>query len=830
MKKKKFDKNKVKGKLEVEEIKEPIFSEGVMSTAVAILFFVLAFFFVLAPLSKAGVAGNVIYSSLKTLLGIGFFLLPFLFILLGVSYLKITKPNLALRSFLGSLLFIFSGLGLLSFLPWEKSGGFLGEAFRYPFVALFDVYFSAFILFALLIISFIILFDAAPRMEHFLALRDVLFRKKKVDENAMISADEHPLSVSPSKELERTDDELTPAPITTEPFPVSEAGNEKKEKSGMFALGKKKNTAKEDEKERAKIEAAKLASFYNRTFVPPPLSLLEGDKGKPGVGDIKGNANTIKRTLQQFGIMVEMDEISVGPSVTRYSLKPAEGVKLNKIVGLQNELSLALAAHPVRIEAPIPGTSLVGVEIPNQSKTTVGMLSLISGPDFIGSTKPLFLSLGKSVVGKLHYGNLGGMPHLLIAGTTGSGKSVMVHSMIVSMLYRNPPENLRLILVDAKRVELPAYNGIPHLATPQVITHAKKAIQALGWAVKEMDRRYDTLETLKLQNIEDYHKEVLNPYLKKQAEKNEKNGEKLKVTGIDEKDMEAEAGIAEDKKPTEKVPERMPYYVIVIDELSDLMSTYPRELESSIVRLAQLGRASGIHLIIATQRPSVDVITGLIKANIPTRIAMRVISSIDSRTILDMGGAEKLLGQGDMLYMTGELPKPIRLQAPFIGREEIKKVVNYLTTKHRDEVFDTINVEEIIIRSDPNNSTGMDSGEEDSLLEEARAEVIKSQKASTSYLQRKLGVGYSRAAKLIDILEEQGVIGPSNGSKPREILMGPEAEGFEDENINTNIQMGTNIRMATNTDDEMDDNNEDDKINDEEDEKDFESRGDKMAL
>jgi len=781
MKKKKFDKNKSSNnKLDVEEIKEPLFSEGVLSTAIAILFFVLAVFFILAPLSMAGVAGKTIYSSLKTFLGAGFFLLPFLFCMLGVSYLKISKPNLALRSALGSVLFVFSGLGLLSLLPWKGAGGFLGEIFALPFIKLFDVYFSGLALFALLIISFIILFDAAPKMEHFLALKELLFKKKKEEETKAIpemTADEMSrtgLQITSGEGDKKPVEELIAAPETNEPFPVSEPEDQKKTKAGMFGLSKKKDTTKEDEKEkeRAKMEAAK-ANLINRTFVPPPLSLLEGDKGKPGVGDIKGNANTIKRTLQQFQIMVEMDEISVGPSVTRYSLKPAEGVKLSKIVNLQNELSLALAAHPVRIEAPIPGTSLVGIEIPNQTKTIVGMHPLLSGPDFIGSAKPLFLALGKSIVGKLHYGSLAKMPHLLVAGTTGSGKSIMVHSMITSLLYKNSPENLRLILVDAKRVELPAYNGIPHLATPHVITNARKAMQALGWAVKEMDRRYDVLEGLKLQSIGDYHKKILNPYLKNIEDENDSQKDKLKVTGIPAEDIEAEAEKAEEKKPAEKVPERMPYFVIVIDELSDLMSTYPRELESSIVRLAQLGRAAGIHLIIATQRPSVDVITGLIKANIPTRIAMRVISNIDSRTILDMSGAEKLLGSGDMLYMTGELPNPIRLQSPFISMEEIKKVVNYLTEKHEDEVYDTINIDDIVIRSDPNNATGMENDGEDELTEKARAEVIASQKASTSYLQRKLGVGYSRAAKLIDILEEQGVIGPPNGSKPRDVLIKP---------------------------------------------------------
>jgi len=400
----------------------------------------------------------------------------------------------------------------------------------------------------------------------------------------------------------------------------------------------------------------------------------------------------------------------------------------------------------------------------------------------------------------------------------------MVHTMITSLLYKNSPENLRLILVDAKRVELPAYNGIPHLATPAVITNARKAMQALGWAVKEMDRRYEKLEELKFQSIGDYHKEVLHPYLKRQEEENEKEDLELNVTGIDEEEIEASAEAAkikeEERKSKEAVPERMPYFVIVIDELSDLMQTYPKELESSIVRLAQLGRAAGIHLIIATQRPSVDVITGLIKANIPTRIAFRVISQIDSRTILDMKGAEKLLGSGDMLYMTGELPNPIRLQGPFISREEIKKVVKYLTDKHRDELYDTINIDDIVIRSDEKNSTGKDhSGEEDELIEAARQEVIAVQKASTSYLQRKLGVGYSRAAKLIDILEEMGVVGPANGSKGREVLIKPGME-MEDFGI---TKEDTIIEIES-------DDEEDRETEEEETEEQRVSRGDTMVL
>ncbi len=486
----------------------------------------------------------------------------------------------------------------------------------------------------------------------------------------------------------------------------------------------------------------KLSSNYT----PPPLSLLEKDSGKPNVGDIKGNSNIIKRTLANFGIEVEMDEITVGPSVTRYALKPAEGVKLSKIVGLQRDLALALAAHPIRIEAPIPGKSLVGIEIPNKSKSTVGLASLLSDSGFANATKPLMIALGRGLSGKAMFANLAKMPHVLIAGTTGSGKSVTIHSVITSLLYRNGPADLRLIMVDPKRVELTLYNKIPHLLTP-VITEPKKAILALKWAAKEMSRRYDIFETEAVRDIESYHANIV---------AKRKDGE----------------------------VERMPYIVIIIDELADIMSSYPRELETAIVRLAQMSRAIGIHLILSTQRPEVSVITGLIKANVPARIALKVSSQIDSRTILDDGGAEKLLGAGDMLYSGGQ-SQPERVQSAFISEDELKKVVKYLIDEFKDEVPDEIELAGSISadKSIFDAQIDGDDGENgDELYEEARQIVIEARKASTSFLQRKLGIGYGRAAKLIDILEEKGVVGPGNGSKPRDVLeqsVETEREGFE---------------------------------------------------
>lgn len=491
---------------------------------------------------------------------------------------------------------------------------------------------------------------------------------------------------------------------------------------------------------------------FDAEYKAPPLSILGEDKGKPGVGDIKANANIIKRTFQNFGISVEMDEVSVGPTVTRYAMKPAEGVRLSKILSLQNNLELALAAHPVRIEAPIPGKSLVGIEVPNAAKATVGLGGVMSAPEWSASQKPLLSAVGRDITGTPHYMNVAKMPHGLIAGATGSGKSVAIHAVITSLLYRNGPNQLRFIMIDPKRVELTLYNGIPHLLTP-VITDPKKAIMALKWAAKEMDRRYNILESEQVRDIESYHKTVYEPAKKK---------------GGDE------------------LPEAMPYIVLVIDELADIMQTYPRELEAGIVRLAQMSRAVGIHLILSTQRPSVNVITGLIKANVPTRLALQVASQIDSRTILDMGGAESLLGAGDMLYMSADMQKPVRIQTAFISEGEVKKVVSYIKQNNAGSLG-SLDLGGAPSSTEPNDAImlgGADDDVDDDMYMEAKAAVEEAGRASTSYLQRKLRIGYSRAARLMDLLEEKGVIGPADGSRPRDVLSrqgGAPAEDAEEQ-------------------------------------------------
>ncbi len=697
-------------------------------TISAILFFVLSLFLLMSMFDITGRAGKSIYEILDYLLGIGYILLPLLFVLIGSSFLKSETPNIGWTRAISGTMFLLSGLGMIDVASREHAGGLLGRILSTPFVSLFDVYASIVFLGAILIISILVMFDTKPDLAPFLKTIWGMITRKKSGESAEDDADE---SIE-DKEEEPEEEEK------------ESTGEKVKKALGMNKKEPAINSGQTNEEEDLPIKKRKGGLIS--TYVPPPLDLLEEDKGKPNTGDIKANANIIKRTLVNFGIEVEMDEITVGPTVTRYALKPAEGVKLSRIVGLQNDLALSLAAHPIRIEAPIPGKSLVGIEIPNKSKSIVGLATLLADSKFQNSAKPLTVALGREISGKALFGNLAKMPHCLVAGTTGSGKSVTIHSMITSLLYRNGPDDLKLILIDPKRVELTLYNNIPHLLTP-VITEAKKTILALKWAAKEMDRRYDILEAESVRDIESYHTNVFG-----------KNPKKTKTDGNGVK--------------TEVDADRMPYIVIIIDELADIMSSYPRELESAIVRLAQMSRAVGIHLILSTQRPEVNVITGLIKANIPARIALKVSSQIDSRTILDAGGAEKLLGAGDMLYSSGDA-QPERLQCAFISETEVKKVVKYLIDEYKDEISDEISLTSGSISADKSifeSTLDGDEDDDDEMYEEARQCVIEAGKASTSYLQRKLKLGYARAARLMDKLEERGVISAGDGAKPREVL------------------------------------------------------------
>ncbi|MFH1146061.1 MAG: DNA translocase FtsK, partial [bacterium] len=587
-------------------------------------------------------------------------------------------------------------------------GGYLGYGIAHPLFAVSGLWASIIILLGLLVISLLVVFDAS--LEDLLGKVNVVgyWRSLRGDADKKSA----PVVINRGDE---EDEEEEPVEEEYEVETTYKLDNQKKK--GLLAKAAivvNEAISHEAEPTTVKTQGPKIEI---------PLDLLEGSKDKANSGDIEYRIERIKKTLQNFGIEVEMGEVNVGPTVTQYTLKPAEGVKLSQILALSNDLALALAAHPIRIEAPIPGRSLVGIEVPNEKTAVVKLKDLLTTNEFQSNHYSLPFALGKDVTGHTWVASIEKAPHLLIAGATGSGKSVCINTMILSLLYSKSPDELKFIMVDPKRVELTPYNDIPHLLTP-VITDVDKTINALKWATGEMDSRYKLLEVAGKRNIEAYNGSV--------------NMNKL------------------------------PYIVIIIDELADLMTVAANEVESLIVRLAQMSRAVGIHLVLATQRPSVDVITGSIKANIPTRAAFAVASAIDSRTILDGPGAEKLLGMGDMLFLNAQLGKPKRLQGAFVSDSEIEQVISYL----KKNVGKPNYLEVVTNKQGGSGSfkfTGQGDG--DDLLEEAKQIVIQTQKASASYLQRRLRVGYARAARLLDLLEQEGVVGPGEGAKPREILV-----------------------------------------------------------
>ena len=479
----------------------------------------------------------------------------------------------------------------------------------------------------------------------------------------------------------------------------------------------------------------------NKQYKLPPIELLDAPKNKKNNTDhqvIEKNIEILEKVLKDFGIIGRVVEVNIGPTVTQYEMELNSGTKVSKLLSINKEISLALAKKDVRIQAPIPGKSTVGIEMPNDHAQSVSLRETIEGMPKNTNTSLLAVALGKDIMGKVKYCEIDKTPHLLVAGATGSGKSVCINGIIISILMKARPDEVKLVMVDPKKVELGIYNGIPHLLTP-VVTDPRKASIALKRAVSEMERRYDLFEELGTKNITSYNKLI--------EEKNKK--------------------LPEDEKYN-----KMPYIVVIVDELADLMLVAGKEVEDSIMRITQMARAAGIHLIIATQRPSTDVITGLIKANIPSRISFAVSSSIDSRTILDMTGAEKLLGKGDMLFLPMGESAPDRIQGSFVSEEEIKKVVDYTISQQKAQ-FDSNFMDLDSVDHEKKNNPISDDKEEydDPLYNEIVEFVVTTGKASASLLQRKFKLGYNRAARIIDLLEERGIIGPQNGSKPREVLI-----------------------------------------------------------
>lgn len=545
--------------------------------------------------------------------------------------------------------------------------------------------------------------------------------------------------------INRTQPEMAAQPDDLpDPFDTDSAVESLAESKALAKRSRKKAGADAIAQETASVaQAVSENEVKNETYHTPPFSLLT--RGKKGGGDsdthLRETAGKLQDTLHSFGVNVTVTNVSCGPSVTRYELQPEQGVKVSKIVGLADDIKLNLAAADIRIEAPIPGKAAVGIEVPNKENSAVMLRDLLESTEFKNSASNVSFAVGRDIAGRCVVADIAKMPHLLIAGATGSGKSVCINTLIMSILYKASPDQVRLIMVDPKVVELSVYNGIPHLMIP-VVTDPKKAAGALNWAVAEMTRRYQAFAEHQVRDMKGYNEKV------SQLEPDE-NGNK---------------------------PDTMPQIVIIVDELADLMMVAPGEVEESICRLAQLARAAGIHLVLATQRPSVNVITGLIKANMPSRIAFSVSSGVDSRTIIDMNGAEKLLGKGDMLFYPSGYQKPVRVQGAFVSDKEVQKVTDYLKDHNGDAAYSQEVVEHMNSSAAGGNMmSGSDSASErDAYFVDAGKLIIDKEKASIGMLQRMFKIGFNRAARIMDQLCEAGVVGPEEGTKPRKVLMSME--------------------------------------------------------
>lgn len=689
---------------------EPIVGDEVKQSVFAILLAALGAILLLAFFNLAGTFGQALDNALAWALGAARIAVPILLFIIGANVVLQDRQLIKLRGLFAFFLFIVALNGLLNLLfardpndaqAIAKAGGVVGTLISGILVGALGYWASLIVALACLLTALVVIFNTSIKslLRVPLAAMGIMTLIKRQSSD---DAEETEETFEERRKREEEAPKEVDATAEVEDEAEEEAAPEVK-KAPVFA---------------GKTE--QIMTSRERRTIEIPLELLDDKSTDARSGDLDRGQEIIVKTLQQFGIASEMAEVRVGPTVTQYALRPPQGVKLARIVALQNDLALALAAHPIRIEAPIPGKSLVGIEVPNQTIGRVCLRELLESKEFKHRKSSFTVPVGKDITGTTQLMSVERAPHMLVAGATGSGKSVCLNDIIVSLLYQNGPDDLKFIMVDPKRVELSIYAGIPHLLIPPIVK-ADEAINALKWAVREMERRLDYLSKFGAKDIESYNA---------------------------------------------KSKERMPRIIIVIDELADLMSQNKRDVEAVIVRIAQMARAAGIHLILATQRPSVDVITGTIKANIPTRVAFAVASQVDSKTILDISGAEKLLGRGDMLMSTPELSKPKRAQGAYISEAEIERVVDFLKEEGEPEYNHQITESATGaggVMLDPENS--------DPLLEDAIQIALESGKVSTSFLQRRMKIGYSRAARIVDLMEELGVVGEADGAKPREVLV-----------------------------------------------------------
>jgi S-DNA-T family DNA segregation ATPase FtsK/SpoIIIE len=689
--------------------------EGFWQQATATVLVVVALLLVVAMFGAGGPLMAAILAAGKWLLGWAIYLVPVIFAYTAFEIFRAETNRLPFVMEFGTAMLLFFVAGFFHlFLPDPSSlqvamtgvgGGVAGYSIDRVMLALLDTKTSGLVLLVLTFITSLFVIRVSP-LSVFRGLARLFRREHLDDENNRAVAER-------AAALDQKSNSIGELKMN-EGVPTL---------ASMRGRGGFKNSMEKTQEEQG---ALTIASDPN--WKSPSIDLLEKKQSPADAGDVKHNAQVIKDTLGEFSIDVDMEGANIGPKVTQYTLKPPAGVKLTRITQLETNLALNLAASAIRIEAPIPGQRAVGIEVPNVKAADVRLYGILNSNNWQHVGSPLGFAIGRDIAGEPMIGELDKMPHLLIAGATGSGKSVMINTLLSSLLYRNSPSDAKLILVDPKQVELTPYNDIPHLLTP-VIVEPEKCISALKWAVNEMERRYSLLAEQKVRNIKSYN---------------------------------------ELKKPE---GEGMPYIVIVIDELADLMMLAARDVEALIVRLAQKARAVGIHLVLATQRPSVDVITGLIKANVPARIAFTVASQVDSRTILDQVGAEKLLGRGDMLMLTPELSKPKRIQGAFVSDEEVVKVTDHLRMQRPPEYDPEIVAQPVQLNGKGGVVMDFDGGGDDDMYKDAIRVVCESGKASASLLQRRLRVGYARAARLIETMEEHGIVGPADGARPRDVLI-----------------------------------------------------------
>lgn len=709
--------------------------EGIVLITIGILIIVSIFYS-----GSSGILGSFIRKLLITTFGIGNYIFPFILIFVGICFISNRgKINFSKR-FYGIILFILSTLLIVQMINMDKyydksnifngiiniyssksvfHGGILGYLIDVPLFKLFGSAGCYVIIASLYFISLLLIFQVS--------MRDIFSKSSK----SKIKEESETKKIIPDNSNNNTEKNNFIKDLNNKIKIIDFMKDNNADVKNDTDDTNDKNDANDEINLQLEKEIEQSSNKSNFEYQFPSYELLKNNitnkMNKEDKKDLINSANKLEETLNSFGVDAKVLQVTKGPSVTRYEIQPSAGVKVSKIVNLSDDIALSLASADVRIEAPIPGKSAVGIEIPNKILTPVFLREVIESQEFMSSNGKIAFCLGKDIAGKCVVADLTKMPHLLIAGATGSGKSVCINSLIVSILYKYSPEDVKLLLIDPKMVELNIYNGIPHLLIP-VVTDAKKSAGALNWAVNEMTKRYKMFADNSVRNIESYNA--------------------LYSKG--------------------RIKDKLPLIVIIIDELADLMMASPNDVENYICRLAQMARAAGMHLVIATQRPSVDVITGVIKANIPSRISFSVSSQIDSRTILDTSGAEKLLGKGDMLFYPIGENKPVRIQGAFISEGEVEKVVTFIKNQKNEDEGKQYE-KEIIDEID--SSTESEDNFDDNLIDEAINIVVESDQASTSLLQRRLRIGYNRAARLMEEMEQRGIISKRNGSKKREILV-----------------------------------------------------------